>query len=78
MDDLGAADARKPDGAAVPATVQIAAGLVLIDKGHENVRHVGHRPARGFPVCLLRLEHGPPRSRAMSPAEEGPVRRLGG
>jgi hypothetical protein len=34
MDDLCAAGARKPDAAAVPATVQIAAALVLSDKGH--------------------------------------------
>jgi hypothetical protein len=78
MDDLCAADARKPDVAAVPATIQIAAALVLSDKGHENVRHVRQRPARGFLVCLLRRAPGPPRSRAMSPAEERPVRLLAG
>jgi len=34
MDDLCAAGARKPDVATVPATVQIAAVLLLSDKGH--------------------------------------------
>jgi hypothetical protein len=46
MDELCAAGARKPDVAAVPATVQIAAALVLSDKGHENVRHVRHGTGR--------------------------------
>jgi hypothetical protein len=34
MDDLCAAGARKPDVATVPATVQIAAALVLSGNGH--------------------------------------------
>jgi hypothetical protein len=36
MDDLCAAGARKPDVAAVPATVQIAAALVLAYKRHQR------------------------------------------
>jgi hypothetical protein len=76
VDDLSAARAGEPHIPALQPAVQIPAGLVLSDKGHENVRHVGHRPARGFPVCLLRMEHGPPSSRAMSRAEERPVRLL--
>ena len=42
MDDLCATRARQPDVAVVEAAVQVAAPLVLADKGHQSVEDSWH------------------------------------
>ena len=42
MDDLGTTGAGEPDGFAVHAAAQVAAGAVLLEKGVEGGEELGH------------------------------------
>jgi hypothetical protein len=50
LDDLRSAGAGYPDLPVVSPAIQVAAPLVLSDKGHQSVQHIRHTPSRTRPL----------------------------
>jgi hypothetical protein len=50
LDDLRSAGAGYPDLPVVSPAIQVAAPLVLRDKGHQGVQHIRHTPSRTLPL----------------------------